>query len=176
MHPGDPRRSRRWTALAIVLALALAGVVSGCGGGSTGNGTTAPTASAPDATAPPADATQPGTAPAAREEPPVTDELPSGGGGAQNARVPARFVVGYHHMRPRTITVPPMLAVQVSVRSDDGNQHRFVLETPEPRQLDVFPEQRAASMRVPGLRAGRYRIRVDYEPFGALVVGGEAGP
>jgi len=180
MHLGDLRTTRRRapaSLLALLLALAL--LLSACGGGSTGNGTTEPTASAPEATTPPADATQPGTGttPApALEKPPVADE-PSDGGGARNVRVPARFViVGPHRLEPRTITVPPFIAVQVSIRSGDGREHRFVLHAPEPQQIDVWPERRTASMRVPGLRAGRYSIRVDFVPAGALVVGGDAGP
>ena len=191
MHPGDPRHPRltcRLLALTLVLAVAAA---AGCGGGSTGNGTTAPTASAPDATAPPADATQPGTGPATT--PPATTTQPAptrtqpetGGGGegerrgARNVRVPATFmVVAGSRLKPRTVTVPPFLAIRLTLRAGDGQAHRLVLQTPEGYAVDLGPERREASVRIPGQRAGRYAIKLDYEPkpVATLVVGGELGP
>ena len=184
MDVGDSRTMRWRLASAIALAalLALVLLVSACGGGSTGNGTTEPTASAPAATTPPADATEPGTSSTqtprpAREAPPIKQETSDGEDGARNVRVPARFVVRVQRLEPRTIRVPPFLAVKVTVRSGDGEQHRFALNTPEPQQLDIYPDRgERASMLVAGLRPGRYRIRVDFAYAGALVVGGEPGP
>jgi hypothetical protein len=161
-----------------VLALA----VVGCGGGNTGPGTTDPTASAPDATAPPPDATQPGTGPVTT--PPTTTTAPTptqttapgGDGGEQAVRVPASFVVvPGGRLRPPTITVPPFLAVEFSIRSSDGKPHRLVLHTPSPHALDVAAGRRAA-VRIPGLRAGRYPVTLDGRAAGALVAGGEVGP
>jgi hypothetical protein len=173
-------RFPRCLALAALTAMALAG----CGGGSTGPGTTNPTASAPDATAPPADATQPGTAPTttppATTRPTQTQTTPSGGssddGGEQAIRVPASFVVASSgRLTPPTITVPPFLAVEISIRSDDGKPHRFVLRTPTPHALRVATGERAA-LRIPGLRAGRYPVTLDGRRAGELVAGGEVGP
>lgn len=176
------RFPRCLTAPAVLTALALAG----CGGGSTGPGTTNPTASAPDATAPPADATQPGTAPTTT--PPATTTTPAqtkpgggGGGGAsgggeQSVRVPASYVVTPSgRLTPPTITVPPFLAVEISIRSDDGRPHTLVLQTPQPHTLQVAASERAA-VRIPGLRAGRYAVMLDGRRAGALVAGGEVGP
>jgi ABC-type uncharacterized transport system auxiliary subunit len=174
------RFPRCLTALAVLTAFATA--VGACGGGNTGPGTTNPTASAPDATAPPTDATQPGTAPTTT--PPATTTPPTetqpsgdtGGGGEQQVRVPASFVVTQSgRLTPPTITVPPFLAVEISVRSDDGRPHRLVLQTPQPHALQVAASKRAA-VRIAGLRAGRYTVTLDGRRAGALVAGGEVGP
>lgn len=167
----------------MLTALALA--LTACGGGNTGSGTTNPTASAPDATAPPTDATQPGTAPTTT--PPATTTAPTqtqtvpaggddGGGGEQQVRVPASFVVTPSgRLTPSTITVPPFLAVEISIRADDGRSHTLVLQTPTPHTLQVAGGKRAA-VRIAGLRAGRYPVTLDGRRAGALVAGGEVGP
>jgi hypothetical protein len=173
----------------LLLAAAGALLAAGCGGGSTGTGTVAPTASAPDATAPPPDATQPGTGPvtpppATATQPAQTQTTPSSGGddasaggGEQSVRVPASFVVAPGgRLRPPTITVPPFLAVEISVRSADGRAHRLVVRTPTPQTLDVAAGGRAA-VRIPGLHAGRYAVALDGRAAaGTLVAGGEVGP
>jgi hypothetical protein len=174
--------SGRRLPLAALIALLLA--VSACGGGNTGPGTTSPTASAPEATTPPADATQPGTAPTTTAQAPTTTAPAQtepaggddGGGGEQQVRVPASFVVTQRgRLTPPTITVPPFLAVEISIRSDDGKPHRLVLQTPAPHTLQVAAGERAA-VRIAGLRAGRYVVALDGRPAGALVAGGEVGP
>ncbi|HKG03149.1 MAG TPA: hypothetical protein VKB03_08205 [Conexibacter sp.] len=176
------RFARCLTALAVLTALATA--VSACGGGNTGPGaSTNPTASAPDATAPPTDATQPGTAPTTT--PPTTTTTPptetqpsgdTGDGGEQQVRVPASFVVTQSgRLTPPTITVPPFLAVEISIRSDDGRPHRLVIQTPQPHTLQVAAGRRAA-VRIAGLRADRYTVTLDGRRAGALVAGGEVGP
>jgi hypothetical protein len=176
------RFPRCLAALTLLTALAIAG----CGGGSTGPGTAGPTASAPDATAPPADATQPGTTAVppptnanTATTPAQTQTQPSddgAGGGEQSVRVPASFVVVRSgRLTPPTITVPPFLAVEISIRSDDGRPHRLVLQTPAPHALQVAAGRRAA-VRIPGLRAGRYAVTLDGRRAGSLVAGGEVGP
>jgi hypothetical protein len=173
----------------VVLAALVLGM-GACGGGNTGAGTAQePTASAPDATAPPPDATQPGTTAVTPPSPttPAETEPPAGGssgasggtengGGEQSVRVPAAFVVGAsRHLTPPTITVPPFLAVELSLRSRDGTSHRLVVRTPTPHELSVAAGGHAA-IRIPGLRAGRYPVLLDGRRAGALVAGGEVGP
>jgi len=195
----------RCRALAVTLAVTLmpALAVGACGGGSTGGAP--PTASAPDATAPPSDATQPGTtavAPTATERTTPAQTAPShgggkrrsrsgsaggggnggspggtaGGGGEEAVRVPAAFTVTAHgRLKPRTITVPAFLAVEISLRSKDRRAHTLALRGPVPHALRVAAGKRAA-MRIPGLRAGRYAVLLDGRRAGALVAGGEVGP
>lgn len=161
--------------------------LSACGGGSVGPATTNPTASAPDATAPPTDATQPGTgpvttptttAPAQTQTQPQT-QTPSdtsAAGGSQAVRVPASFVVTQSgRLTPPTITVPPFLAVEISLRSADGKAHTLVVKTPTPQTLQVAAGARA-QVRIGGLRAGSYAVLLDGRRAGALAVGGDAGP
>jgi hypothetical protein len=199
MHLGDLRLPRRL----IVLPLALALVAAGCGGGSTGNGTTSPTASAPEATAPPPDATQPGTGatttppaatgPAGETDPSTsTDrEVPddrggdegdgTAGGGKRNVRVRASFTMtSAGHVTPRTITVPAFIAIQLTLHVPDEfaqlGAHALVVETPEERRLDVYYRQHTNTLRLPGQRPGRYRVKLDRVPAATLIVGGEPGP
>lgn len=184
----------RSPALAL-LAAALALAASGCGDDepTAATGTTAtPTASVPAASAPPPDATQPGTAPSATQTTPGRTEA-TGGAGADGAgsggappvasgeeeeeavRVPAAFVVTVAGLEPPQVTVPPLLAVELSVRADDGRAHRIEVRTPQPAVLEVAAGGRAA-VRIDGLRAGRYPVLVDGREAGALVAGGEVGP
>jgi hypothetical protein len=173
---------------ATVIGVLAALLVSACGGGNTGTGPAGePTASAPEATAPPTDATQPGTTavtppPAQTQTAPGEGGGPSGdggdepAGGEQQIRVPASFVVEPGgRLTPSTITVPPFLAVEISVRADDGKPHRLVVRTMPPHVLRVVAGKRAA-VRIHGLRPGRYPVMLDGHRAGALVAGGEVGP
>jgi hypothetical protein len=183
-------RSLRCLTAAVALLAVL--TLSACGGGTTGTGpSTEPTASAPEATTPPTDATQPGTT--AVTPPPTTTTQPrtgpaegtggaSGGGGdaaaggAQRVRVPAMFaVIPGGRIMPPTITVPPFLAVELSVVANDGKPHRLLLRTTPPHMLRVAAGARAV-VRLRGLRAGRYAVLLDGRRAGALVAGGEVGP
>ena len=166
---------------AVMLTAAIALAVSACGGGNTGAGSAPPTASAPDATAPPTDATQPGTTsvtpPPAQTQPSRgADDGGATGGGEQSVRVPATFTVAASgRMTPPTITVPPFLAVELALVSDDGRPHTLVLRTATPHVLHVAAGGRAA-VRIAGLRAGRYAVTLDGRRAGSLVAGGEVGP
>lgn len=165
-----------------LVAVLAAVAVGACGGGNTGAGPTGePTASAPDATAPPPDATQPGTGPVTvpTTTEPATGGSPggtAGGGGEEAVRVPAAFTVATGgRLTPPTITVPPFLAVELSLEANDGRAHVLVLQTSTPHTLRAAAGRRAA-IRIPGLRAGRYPVLLDGRRAGALVAGGEVGP
>jgi hypothetical protein len=97
-------------------------------------------------------------------------------GGSQPVRVPASFTAtGGGRLTPPTITVPPFLAVEISLRSADGSAHTLVVKTPAPHTLQVAAGARA-QVRIAGLRAGSYAVLLDGRRAGALAVGGDAGP
>jgi len=159
------------------LLAALALVAGGCGDDEPAPApATSPVASTPAATAPPPDATQPGTGPATVPSPaPAPAPGEPDAGDEEPIRVPATFVVRGGRLEPAMVTVPPFLAVEVSLRSDDGRPHRLVVRAPRPATLDV-PAGGRAVLRLAGLRPGRYPLALDGRSAGALVAGGEAGP
>jgi hypothetical protein len=90
--------------------------------------------------------------------------------------VPATFkVVAGGRLEPPIVTAPAFLAVQLTVVSTDGKAHTAVLQTPAPHSLSI-PANGRASVLVPGLRAGEYRLEIDGATRGGLVIGGEPGP
>lgn len=150
------------------LALALVVATGGCGGSTSKSpATTTVTVTTPTPTAsvprgepsPPPDAT-------------TTTTTQSGD---QQVRVPATYTVVNGRLQPATITVPPFLAVEISVTAADGKAHRLLVQTPTPHQLTVAAGGHKV-IRIAGLRAGRYVVELDGKPAGALLVGGDAGP
>ena len=116
------------------------------------------------------------TPPATTTEPRAPTQTEPADGGEQQVRVPASFVVAPGgRLTPSTITVPPFLAVEISIRADDGRPHTLVLRTTPPHTLRVAAGGRAA-VRIRGLRAGRYPVTLDGRRAGALLAGGEVGP
>ncbi len=178
--------SRRPAAAAAVAC--VVGLV-GCGGaGSRSQSTTTapPGASAPAPRSPSASpgtgagGTQPGRRPPARTPPPraqIPESSPGGAGDEQAIRVPATFTLAGGRFRPLEVSVPSFLAVQITVVSREPRFHRILLETPHPRAFVVPPGGRV-TLRVPGQRAGRYRLSAPGAGAGAatLAVGSEPGP
>jgi hypothetical protein len=179
------------------VAASSALIATGCGGSSssgsastaatapaatttTGTGT-GPLAHAPEPTTPIPTPTNPNTNAAPEPMTPTTpgrttpETKPGGAGDEQPVRVPATFVARGGKLRPATITVPPFLAVQVTVVAADGKAHTVLLRTPKPQTLRIPAGQRA-SVRLAGLRAGRYAVELDGAAAGTLVAGGEGGP
>lgn len=177
----------------LLLLAALTVVVAGCGGSA--SSTTAPTptatnpvASAPDATQPPPDATQPGTGPITTEANGVTvsttpkpaattpSSATGGKGGSEPVRTPAAFTIKGGKLVPPGITVPPFIAIRVTVVSADGAAHKVVLQVPPSARTLAVPPHGRAALRVAGLRAGSYGITLDGRVAGGIVVGGDGGP
>jgi len=73
------------------------------------------------------------------------------------------------------VSAPAFLAIQITISSADGARHQVALGTPMPHTLSVAAHGHT-SLRIPGLRAGRYSIDVDGKPKAALIIGGEPGP
>jgi len=182
---GKGRAASRVAAVASLAALA------GCGGvgeraSSTATappGASAPlprSPSAPPATggggqpvAPPAGTRPPGRRPAPRAQ--IPESTPGGAGDEQPIRVPASFTLAGGRFRPPEVSVPPFLAVQITVVSREPRFHRIVLETPHPRGFVVPPGGRV-TLRLPGQRAGRYRLSAPGAGSATLAVGSEPGP
>lgn len=188
------RRRNLLTALVAVVALSA----TACGDGSDDPAATTnqaspteqqtqtatnPIATAPEATTPPPDAAEPGArtiAPPPETEPaqpPPANTAPAEPPSAEPdpVRVPAQFTIRDGVLDPPAVTVPPFLAIALSVSAADGAAHEVVVRAPQPVELTV-PAGEQASVRVPGLRAGRYVVEVDGREAGALDVGGEVGP
>ncbi len=170
-----PRGLRPSCVLPAVTALLLAG----CGGGtsdeatvgshSNGETATAPQVAPPTATGPPA-----ATAPSASTPGSTTQS----GGGEEPIRVPVTLAFRRGGgVDPPTVTVPAFVAVEVTLDSGDGRAH--VLRLRDRRsayRLSVGAGKRRTT-RLPGLRAGSYRLQaIAGGPGATLVVGGEAGP
>ena len=116
----------------------------------------------PEPSAPPAPATS---------APRQTNE----GGGEEPVRVPADFVVRAGRPRPRSVSIPAFLAVEVSVRNLDRVTRLVTVHTDRPYRLRVPPSGRAARL-VPGQRPGTYPVTVSGGGRAVLVSGGEPGP
>jgi hypothetical protein len=106
------------------------------------------------------------------ENPPATSPTTTD---EQQVRVPATFTITASGLRPRTITVPPFLAVELAAIAADGHDHTLTLATDPPTTL-TLQGGTSAGKRIRGLRAGRYAVTLDGHAAGALVAGGEVGP
>ena len=165
-----PRADRTEGFAAFLCAAALI-ALAGCGGDderppATGS-TSPPLGRAPSATAPPGGeraAPPPGAAPG---EPPAA-------GGSQRVRVPATFTLRGDSLTPREVSIPPFLAVQVSVAATDGRSHTVTIAADRAHRL-VVPAGKRASVLLPGQPPGRYPVRSG-AARAFLAVGGEPGP
>jgi hypothetical protein len=151
---------------------------AGCGGG--GSGRTPGAATGTPAAPPAVSRTAPerpsrtATGPAGATTAPVPPA--SSGGGAEPVRVPAAFTLRAGQLRPSTITVPPFLAIAVSVQPAlEAGPRTITIRADRVYRLTVVPGRRAELM-LPGQRAGSYAVSVQGGGHATLVVGGEPGP
>lgn len=169
---------------------AVALIAGGCGDDDATTGSTSPTGPTPavtgdgpvastPVTTPPTDATAPppppGTITTAPEDEPADEGTTGEPPAEEPIRVPATFEIRGGVLDPPGITVPPFLAIEVSVSNPDAGERVVVVQTPRPQTLRVPAGERAVA-RVPGQRAGVYEITLDGRAAGQLIVGGEAGP
>jgi hypothetical protein len=97
------------------------------------------------------------------------------GGGEEPVRVPATFTLQGGRLSPATVTVPPLLAIAVSVRNLDARARMVTVRGERFYRIAVPPRGRAART-LPGQRAGEYAVVVAGGGRAKLVVGGEPGP
>ena len=163
------------TARRAIAAATLCAVLGawGCGGRKSAAGTASSTTTT--TTTPATTATAP-TATAPRPPPVPTATAPKGGPStSEPIRVPATFTLRAGRLTPGTITVPPFLAIAISVRNADSRPHAIVVRADRAYSLVAAPGRRAARM-LPGQRAGSYPVLVDGARRGTLTAGGEPGP
>ena len=175
--------------LGIVLSSTLA--LTGCGGGAKSPTSASSTPSRPDdpvatvpkpprrahAVEPRADTVpKPGDAhaPSARPRPPrpVPDSSPEA---AQPIRVPVRFVLAGGRLWPAAVSVPPFIAIELTIVSRDRAAQTLVLSTRPPRKIAVAASGRS-KVTLKGVPRGSYRLAVSGGAAGTLVVGSEPGP
>lgn len=99
---------------------------------------------------------------------------PPAAGGSQRVRVPATFTLRGGGLTPREVSIPPFLAVQVSVAAADGRAHTVTIAAERSYRLAV-PAGKRASILLPGQAPGRYVVRSG-RARAVLAVGGEPGP
>ena len=157
---------RAITAVTLCAALGAGGCGGGGGGKSAAGAASTTTATTPTPTT--------ATAPRPSAVPPAT--TPRGGPNASEPiRIPATFTLRAGRLTPGTITVPPFLAIAISVRNADSRPHTIVVRADRAYRLLAAPGRRAART-LPGQRAGSYPVLVDGARRGTLVAGGEPGP
>jgi len=132
---------------------------------------TPPTATAPSAPSPPPDSATPegGATPGPEEQ--------EGGAGDEEAvRVPVDLTVRASGVRPSTVKVPGFLALELRVRNRTPQAVTVPVEGAKgPGELSVAPGQ-TGTLRLEGLRPGRYRVDAGAAGSATLVSGAEAGP
>ena len=160
----------RGAAGACVLVLLLGAGCGGDGDGERSSERAAPTTPSPRSDTARAPVTQP---------PPETsgqspEEKPGGGGDEQPARVPASFTGRGGRVFPRSIHVPPYIAVAVGLRSVDGRS--YSLRFPG-AALETGAAHRTDSAMLDGLRPGRSAVGRSSESGPVRIVAdAEPGP
>jgi hypothetical protein len=86
-------------------------------------------------------------------------------------------ITAHGSLSPPSVSAPPAVTIDLTVSSGDGHAHHVVLRTTPPRSLAV-PAGGRASLRLSGLKNGRYELLLDGAGAGAgvLVVGVQPGP
>lgn len=169
--------------MAAALAIGVAALAGGCGGGegspttnaaTNAPATTPPATSAPAETAPPPAQTTPPTATA----PPPTqttapEEQPGGAGDEQPIRIPARFTFSDSGVSPSEVAIPAFFTIRLVGVSKDGQPHTLQLEGTTVR----VPAGGRAAATVEGLKKGRYGVTIDGRDNAATIVSGaKPGP
>jgi hypothetical protein len=89
--------------------------------------------------------------------------------------VPVRFVLSGGKLQPGTVSVPPFIAIELTIVSHASTAQSVVLSTRPPRKFAVSPSG-SAKVTLKGVTRGSYRLIVSGRTAGTLVVGSEPGP
>jgi hypothetical protein len=90
-------------------------------------------------------------------------------------RVPATFTLRGGTLTPRTVSIPPFLAIELSVADTGGGGPQTVVIDAERRFRLRLPAGGRASLTLPGQPPGRYPVTAG-RARALLIVGGEPGP
>jgi hypothetical protein len=157
----------RAAAAALVAAVVL--VLAGCGEERDPRATT-PAPTEPPSSAPPPAATPSDDAPSTEPSP---EEQEGGAGDEEPIRVPATFTFTRAGIRPPVVAVPAFLPVELAGVSRDRHPHTLNFQG----TVVEVPAGGRASVRLDGLKAGRYPVAVDgRENAVTIVSGAEPGP
>jgi hypothetical protein len=166
---------------AVVAALAPAG----CGGGEeaaqttptpTATPTRTPQATPPTATAPSAPSPPPDSATPEAGATPGPEEQEGGAGDEEAVRVPVDLTVRAGGVRPATVKVPGFLALELRVRNRTADAVTVTVQGAKgPGELTVGAGK-TGTLRLEGLRPGRYRVDAGAAGSATLVSGAEVGP
>jgi hypothetical protein len=177
---------RRLTAAIALGALASLLVLAGCGGDdeeTTTGASTTPTETVTETveTETVETVTEPETTPSIPTTPSTTptspEDVPGGAGDAEPARTLAQFTGKGGRITPRTIRVPPFIAIRIELRSADGAG--YALDFGGGVGVATSPQVASASTQVDGLRANEELVG---RPMGGngnqvrVVASAEPGP
>lgn len=90
-------------------------------------------------------------------------------------RVPVRFVLAGGKLRPPAVSVPPFIAIELTIVSRERAARSLVLRTRPLHELAI-PPNGAAKVTLRGVPRGSYRLTLAGETAGMLIVGSEPGP
>ena len=161
-------------ARALLVVLAVAGVLAGCGDDEptvSSSPTPAPTAAATETPTPTPNATATAT-PTATEQP-NPEEQEGGAGDEEEARVPVQFTVRDGGIEPPQVSVPGFLALELVVVNRTSQPVVARLEGEQP--LTANPGE-TSRLRIAGRRPGRYPVDFGAAGQALLVTGVEPGP
>jgi hypothetical protein len=86
-----------------------------------------------------------------------------------------RFVLADGKLRPATVSVPPFIAIELTIVSRASTAQTVVLATRPPRKIAVA-SRASAKVTLKGVARGSYRLTLSGRTAGTLVVGSEPGP
>jgi hypothetical protein len=158
---------------ALVVVVAVAGALAGCGDDEPIAGsspTPAPTAAATETPTPTPETTETPT-PTATEQP-APEEQEGGAGDEEEARVPVHFTVN-GGVKPPEVGVPAFLALELIVTNETSSPVTAQLEGEEPLVADAGQTVRR---RIEGRRPGRYPVGFGDAGEAVLVTGVDVGP
>jgi uncharacterized lipoprotein len=159
----------RW----LVVLGAVVAALAGCGGDEEPAQTPTPTAtpretpsaSVPRAPDPPPDVASPGP-----------EEQQGGAGDEEPARVPVLLTLRPQGVRPAIVHVPPFLNVELRVRNRTRHAVSVTVREAAGENAVTVAEGESSTLRLEGLKPGRYTVDAGIAGEATIVAGDEAGP